>query len=68
MTMKGPSKFKIQFKKDVIFHLILVGIPFSLILFVKNRGREFSWGFYFNIDKIKFIKHGKNSLLMLIVP
>ena len=32
------SKFETQCKKGMYFHLILVGIPSSLILLVKNRG------------------------------
>ena len=35
-----PSKLEIQYKKGFFFHLILLGIPSSLILPFKERG----WG------------------------
>ena len=37
---KVPSKFEYTKKQPCIFHLILLGIPSNLILYVKNR----EWG------------------------
>ena len=34
---KVPSKFEMQFKKGMHFHLFLVGVPSSTILSVKNK-------------------------------
>ena len=36
------SKFEMQYKTKIIFHLILLGIPSSLILNLRRRGEE--WG------------------------
>ena len=44
---EAPSKLEIQYR-PCVFHLILVGIPSSLILSVKNRGL----GVFYFTDKI----------------
>ena len=51
---EASSKLEIQCTKQAyIFHLILLEIPSSSVLSIKNRGGGRGWGNFYSTDKIR---------------
>ena len=55
------ADIKTDIKQACMFNLILVGIPYSLILFVKNRGRGEGGDGVFLLSVTKVIFRGSLS-------
>ena len=57
-----------MYQKTCIFHLILLGIPSSLVLSIKNMGwrrGEGGGGGLLNRQETRSVKHGESDLLTI---